>query len=66
MRPKLTASAFRGYPDLMTPEIARSILQVGRSTMYKLLKNEEISSIRVGQKYRIPKAYLISYLNDNT
>jgi excisionase family DNA binding protein len=62
---KLTAATLRGYPDLMTPEDARKILRIGRSKMYSLLNSGQISALRIGAKYRIPKAYLIDFLNEN-
>lgn len=60
---KLTASILRGLPDLMTTEQARAILQIGRGKMYKLINMQELKVLRIGQNYRIPKAYLIDFLN---
>jgi excisionase family DNA binding protein len=62
---KLTASMLRGLPDLMTPEQARSVLQIGRGKMYKLINMQKLKVLRIGQNYRIPKAYLLDFLNDN-
>ena len=35
---------------------------VGRMTVYRLLKNGDISSLKIGRAYRIPKAHLLAYL----
>lgn len=56
----------RKYPDLMSAKDIQDILYIGRSKAYSLLQSGEIRSIRIGAKYRIPKAYLIDFLNKNT
>lgn len=50
-------------PDIMQVEDVMAFLQIGRSTMYQLLRSGEFPSIRIGRKYRIPKKYLLSYLD---
>lgn len=60
---KITASALRGHPDLMTVKDIQSILNVGRSKSYELVKNGTIRSIKIGAEYRIPKTFLLDYLN---
>jgi excisionase family DNA binding protein len=54
--------AFSSYGDVLTVKDLQSALQIGRSTAYKLLQEGEISSIRIGDSYRIPKRYLIDYV----
>lgn len=58
------------YSDVLTPEDLMEVLRVGRNTVYRLLKKGEISSLRVGSKYRIPKKCVYDYLskvyNDRT
>lgn len=51
------------YPDVMTVEQVQNLLQIGRTTMYKLIHNNEIKFIRVGKNYRIPKKYLTDFLS---
>ena len=55
----------RKYPGLMSVNDIQDVLHIGRSKAYSLLKNGKIKSIRIGTKYRIPKAYLIDFLNEN-
>ena len=50
------------YDDVLLPKDLQKILHIGRSTVYKLLANGTIKSIRIGSTYRIPKAYLENYL----
>jgi len=65
MERKLTAAMLRGLPDLMTTEQARAVLQIGRGKMYKLINMQQLKVLRIGQNYRIPKAYLLDFLNEN-
>ena len=36
---------------------------IGRNTIYKLLRSGEIPAKRIGKKYRIPKIWLAAMLN---
>lgn len=65
MNNKLTAAMLRGYPDLMSVNDIQDILHIGRSKAYSMLKSGEIRALRIGAKYRIPKPYLIDFLNQN-
>ena len=53
---------FSEYDDILMPEDLQNILHVGRNTIYNYLSKGIIKSIRIGNKYRIPKKYLIDYL----
>jgi excisionase family DNA binding protein len=61
---KITSAILRNYPDLMTVCDVQKILQIGRTKTYELLKSGQIRSLRVGTTYRIPKVYLLEYLNN--
>lgn len=61
---KLTPAMLRDYPDLMEVRHLQEILHIGRQKAYALVRNKEIPSLRVGRTYRIPKAYLLAYLNN--
>ncbi len=51
------------YPDVLTPVECQNILLVGRNTIYSLLKDGIIKSIKIGKQYRIPKSSLQNYLD---
>ena len=53
------------YDDVLSPDDLKDILRVGRNTVYKLLSSKKIMSIRIGSQYRIPKTYMLKYLNNN-
>jgi excisionase family DNA binding protein len=53
---------FREYPDVVGAADLRKMLGVGRNTVYFLLRENKIPSIRIGKIYRIPKVNIIKYL----
>lgn len=52
------------YGDVITPKDLCKILRIGTNTAYLILQNKTIPSIRIGNKYIIPKASVINFLND--
>ncbi len=54
---------FQEYPDVVSVEEIQQMLRLGKNTVYTLLKNEIIKSIKVGKKYIVPKQYVINFLN---
>lgn len=54
---------YENYPDLISVEQLRKMLNIGRNTAYKLLKNNTIKSIRIGKIHKIPKSNVIEYLH---
>jgi len=53
---------FSEYKDVLTTMEVVQALHMGRNSVLDLLKKGEIKSIRVGQKYLIPKVFLIDYI----
>lgn len=53
---------FDTYNDVVTPAEAMRMLHVGRNTIYKLLKDKHIKSIKIGSKYLIPKQCICDFL----
>lgn len=51
------------YPDVLTVEQVKEILQTGRRSVYKLIEANEIRHFKIGNKLRIPKQCLLEYLN---
>lgn len=56
---------FNEYPDIISVEQLQKILNIGRNTAYKLLKNNVIKSVRIGKIHKIPKVNVIEYINKN-
>ncbi len=57
---------FAEYPDVVTPDDLQTMLKIGRNSVYDLLRNKLIKSIRVGKKYIIPKENVIDFLKTAT
>jgi excisionase family DNA binding protein len=47
--------------NLLTVEEAARRLSIGRTTMYALLKDGHINSVRIGRRRRIPTEALTAY-----
>lgn len=50
------------YKDVINVKDLCEILNIGKNTAYKLLKNNDIPNRRLGKKYIIPKFGVIEYL----
>lgn len=50
------------YNDVLSVQDLYNILPVGKNSIYKLLNENMIKNIRVGNKILIPKQYLIDFL----
>ncbi len=56
-------SVFEEYPDVLTVKQVCKALSIGKNTLYELLKNKKIKSLRLGKKYLVPKICLVDYVN---
>jgi len=58
------------YPDVLSVQELAKILRIGKNAAYDLVKQQIITSRKVGRKYLIPKICIIAYLQgmsyDNT
>ena len=56
---------FKNEPDVLTvPDVVR-LLQFGKNTVYSLIKEGRISSIKQGKKIIVPKVCLVEFLTDS-
>lgn len=55
-------SIFENYPDVVTVEQLASMLGISTKTAYKLVKEKQIESVCIGRIYKIPKIYVLEYL----
>jgi len=53
---------FRGYPDVLNTDEVSEILGVSSKTVYRLLGQKKIESLKVGRVFRIPKIHLLKYI----
>ena len=55
---------FKNEPDVLTvPDVVR-LLQFGKNTVYALIKDGRIASIKQGKKIIVPKVCLVEFLTD--
>ncbi len=50
-------------PTLYTPNEVAEYLHISRGTVYGLLRNHEISSVKVGRNRRFTTAHVNEYIN---
>lgn len=50
------------YPDVLSVNELQTVLRIGRSATYSLLKENTIKTLKVGNRYIIPKQSVIDYL----
>ena len=54
---------FSEYSDIVTVEEVMKMLRLGKNTVYKLLKDDEIMNVKVGARYVIPKQSVIEFVS---
>lgn len=54
---------FKDYPDVVSVGPIKEMLQIGQVLAYKLVKEGEIKSRKVGREYKILKSTVIEYLS---
>lgn len=52
-------------PDILTVSDLQKLLNIGRSTAYRLIENGEIRCIRVGRTIRIPKRFVADFIKNS-
>ena len=50
------------FPDILTVKDLQAVLSIGRSKAYAILHSGELQYITIGRQIRIPKKYLLDYL----
>lgn len=59
-----TNTLFANYPDVVTVEQLKEMLQIGHVLAYRLVKSGEIKSRKIGREYKIPKVNVIKYISE--
>ena len=59
----LYETMFKDYPDVLDVEQVSCILSISTKTTYKIIKSGALSCLRVGRQIRVPKYFLMQYLN---
>lgn len=53
---------FREYPDVLDVKQVSELLDVSTKTVYKLLRNGALESLKVGREFRVPKVNVMKYV----
>ena len=62
MRAMVAPRSTLPYPDIMDISTMCQALRISEKTGYKLIKSGQITAMKVGRAYRIPKMHVLSYL----
>ena len=54
---------FSEYSDIVTVDEVMKMLRLGKNTVNKLLKDDEIMNVKVGARYIIPKQSVIEFVS---
>jgi len=52
----------RDYPDVLNVPQVSSALSVSTKTVYRLLNEGLLASLKVGRAFKIPKLYVLQYV----
>ena len=55
-------SIFENYPDVVTVEQLASMLGISSKSAHRLVKEKQNKSVCIGRIYKIPKIYVLEYL----
>ena len=58
-----SSEIFSEYSDIVTVDEVMKMLRLGKNTVYKLLKDDEIMNVKVGTRYVIPKQSVIEFVS---
>ena len=53
---------FSDYPDVLDVRQVSAILGVSTKTIYRLLREGSLASLKVGREFRIPKVNVMKYI----
>ena len=53
---------FEHAPDILTFNECRKLLKIGKNTLLDLLHDGKIEAFRIGNRWKIPKIAVISYI----
>ena len=53
---------FDRVPEIMTFNECKSLLKIGKNKLLDLLHNGEIEGFRIGNRWKIPKKYVLDYI----
>jgi excisionase family DNA binding protein len=55
-------SVFREYPDVLNVKQVSAILGVSTKTVYRLVNQGSLDSLKIGRTFRVPKVNVMRYV----
>ena len=55
-------SVLRDYPDVLDVNQVGAILGISTKTVYRMLREGSLASLKVGRTFKVPKLYLLQYI----
>ena len=59
---ELYNAMFKEYPDVLDVNQVSVLLGVSQKTVYRILREGKLSSLKVGREFRIPKVNVMKYI----
>jgi len=53
---------FKEYPDVLDVKQVSQLLGVSTKTVYRLLRNGTLDSLKIGREFRVPKVNIMRYV----
>ena len=53
---------FKEYPDILDVKQVSVLLGVSTKTVYRLLRNGSLSSLKIGREFRVPKVNVMKFV----
>jgi len=53
---------FKDYPDILDVKQVSVLLGVSTKTVYRLLREGSLASLKVGREFRVPKINVLKYI----
>ena len=59
---KTDNTKFQDYPDVLDVKQVSKLLNVSSKTVYRLINDGKLASLKVGRAFKIPKIHLLQYI----
>jgi len=56
------STVFKDYPDVLDVKQVSKLLSVSTKTVYRLLREGTIDSLKIGREFRVPKINVMKYM----
>jgi len=55
-------NVLKDYPDILDVSQVSTILGVSTKTVYRLLNEGSLASLKIGRAFKVPKLYVLQYI----